>query len=313
MGQTGINFKEEAGIEPREMFDQVTLGMRMDGGPQPLVTMVTLSRVPFDRSKIMGREQRGFTKTKAFGRTYFKSNAQGQAVYVPNKRNWVMTSLPEAKLEPVLTSDGKTVHLTGPTAELARKLSANHLWFVMSADSLRQLSQGGGPGMPGMPGGQEMTQALQQAKAVALWATVQGGKVQVSAGVECADAGAAQQMTAKMQADGPKQMQGLGAMAAFMPGLPASVKTLVDEAKNSLAYNTDGTMAVMSLQLSVATLEGLFGDLAKMGPGMGGPPRVGGPPGGMPGQGPGGQPPGAPPGAPSRPRGGRGKGGGGRP
>src|SRR5205807_1799965 len=108
----------EAGVEPRELFDQVTFGMRMEGGPQPLATVVTVSRVPFDRSKIMGREQRGYTKVKAHGQTYFKSDTQSAAVFVPNRRNMVMTALPEAKLDTVLTSDGKRIRLAGPAAEL---------------------------------------------------------------------------------------------------------------------------------------------------------------------------------------------------
>jgi hypothetical protein len=152
-----------------------------------------------------------------------------------------------------------------------------------------------------MPGAKEMTEAIQQAKAMAIWATAQGGKVDLHVGIECADAGAAQQMTTKMQADGPKQMQAAGAMVAFLPGIPGSVKTLVEEAKNSLKYSTDGALAVTSVQFNVSTLEALVAEAAKM-PGMGGPGAAPMPP----------QPPGAPPAAPGGPRGGPGGGRGGR-
>jgi hypothetical protein len=190
-----------------------------------------------------------------------------------------MTMLSEPRFEPIFRSDGKKIALTGPLPALAAKVRSSHVWVAGNLDDAlkQQLMAAGSRPMPGIPAGANgaaaMTEALNGGTAFAAWATVQGGKVDFHAGLECTDAATAQAKVTKAEADAAKQKAGLSAMMLF---IPASAKALVDEIKNSLKFVANGNMAEVSMQISVSNLEALAG---QMGPGMpGNGARPGAPP-----------------------------------
>ena len=263
----GTTFKEESGIEPKEMFDQVYLGGRAESG-NPIFTIVTLASKPFDRNKMNGRQQNGMSRKSAFGQTYFQPSDGGnpiKASLVPSKRNLVMTSLSEPKFEPIFRSDGKTIKLNAPLPTLTAKVRTSHAWVVVNLDdAVKQQILAASSQAPGVPAnsGAAVTQALADCNAVTASATVSGGMVDFHVGLECTDAAAAQAKVAKAQADAAKQTATLSAMTLFMP---APAKALVEEVKKSLKFAANGSTAEISMQFSVANLEALIGSFAGAG------------------------------------------------
>src|SRR5262249_15030197 len=142
------------------------------------------------------------TRKSGYGQTYFQPkdpNSQIKVMFLPSKRNLVMTSMADQQFAPVFRSDGKTIALNGQLAALAAKLRSNHVWAVANLDdAMRQqlLSSASAP-MPGMRavpggGGAAMGELLKDCTALTAWASVQSGNLDIHFGLECSDAGVAQ-------------------------------------------------------------------------------------------------------------------------
>jgi hypothetical protein len=253
-----INFKENFGVEARDLYDQMTVALTADGTE---FTVITKSSVPFDRWRVVGRPQKGMTKVSGFGQSYFRVDDPSmpfKTMYCPNKRLIVITALTDTKLKPILKSDGKTRTIPGPVGDLAARLSAHHAWAVSRPDGQRgPLTDN--PGATAAPGLDNLSKTAQ---AIALWLSVANGTVDVHFGMSLADDAAAQQAVAKMQTEAPKLFALLEGAGFLRPALGR----LATELKSSAKFTADGPLAEMSAQVSVGTLEALAPDLQRLAP-----------------------------------------------
>jgi hypothetical protein len=243
--------KENVGIEARDLYDQLMVGLSGDGSQ---FTIIIKSRIPFDRRKFNGPQKRA-TKVTAFGQSYFKVDepaAPIKTMYCPNNRILVVSSLADQQLAPILRADGKKPGLTGPVGELAAKLSPHHFWVIVTPEALRGPLFANNQATP-----PALAELSKSGTAVALWATVQGGNVDLHIGLNCADDAAAKDAVTKMQTEMPQLFTGLDAIGIFKP----AVKRFADELRSSAAYTASGSLAEMSAKVSVPTLEAVVPDL----------------------------------------------------
>ena len=257
-----------AGIEPKEMFDQVFIGARAESGGTPIFTFVTLSSKPFDRAKLVSSDKPGQSKKSGYGQTYFESSPAGFTIrtFYANKRNTVVTSVPETQAVPIFKSDGKTIKLPGPLSALVAKVRSNHAWAVANLDDAlkQQLSAAASRSVPGMPAGggaAGAAEAFNGVTGLAAWANVQSGRLDLHIGLECSDAASAQAKVAKVQADVTKLTTVLSVLAAAK----SEARPVADDVKKSLKVAANGTTAEISLQVGVGDLEALVASLAGAG------------------------------------------------
>jgi hypothetical protein len=153
----------------------------------------------------------------------------------------------------VLKSDGNKPTLTGPLGDLAAKLSPQHLWMAATPDGLRTLLTN--PGAASAPAG--LTDLANAGDALAVWLTVQDGKVDLHAGVQCGDDAAAQRALATLQTAVPQVLSALEASAASK----AAIVALIGELRSSAKFAASGTLAEMSAQVSVPAVEAALPEL----------------------------------------------------
>jgi hypothetical protein len=263
-------FKSDTGIEAKDFFDKVYFSFDPQGMGQKGV-MVIQSRQAFSRSGMNTSLKRDGTPQTLQGASYYQLKSAGgfNRVFSPTRRLVVFASLPEAQFGDVLKVDAGKPKLSAEKLALVRKLDSNHAWLVVGKEALT--GQAGAAGMSMMPGQKELAELAKQAKLLAIWGTLNGSTAEISVGFQMPDAAAAKQATDKMQTFVPQQLNMAGVGMAIMPGMPAGMKQVFDEIKQSLTFTTQESMAVMAFRVNTAAFQSMAGQ-------MGGPAAVPPPP-----------------------------------
>ena len=81
---SGVNVKDEFGIDGRDLVDQLTIALTADGTK---ITVVTRSRVPFDSRRVNARQQQGMTRTNLAGRWFFSIDGADKQCVVALERS----------------------------------------------------------------------------------------------------------------------------------------------------------------------------------------------------------------------------------
>lgn len=248
----GASVKDDFGIDGRDLFDELTIALTADGTE---VTLITKSRIPYDKARVTGRQQEGATKLTAYGRTYFRIDSPGspiKSVYCPNNRVIVFSGIAaEPLLRPILKSDGKKRTLAGPVGELAGKLSTHIGWFATTPDGLR------GP-LAGTAAAADATPVLDElavkAASVSAWAAIENGAVTVHCAAKCGSEDVARETAGKMKTESAKFFALLDAAAL----LPPALKSLAADLRATAKFAAQGEEAEATARVSLSTLEGLL-------------------------------------------------------
>ena len=263
-------YKQETNTPPRELFQKVVVGLKFQGADNK-GTIVLKANANWDAAKLAKAFGNPTTQSVG-GYAGYKVSMAGSptTLTTPNKHVAVLSDLPENELSRVLKSGGKKSPLTGDLATLAEKFGSGAIWLVAAPDpAMRDQFMAGFNSMAANnPGAQQAQAALQSVKGLGVAANVTGGQVDLRVGFLCPDAGAAQQLTSQIQSAAPQLTAALGAIAIFKPNL----KQLATELKDGLKFTTDGTLAVISAQLSISSLQTAAGDLNTLVPTPGAPP-----------------------------------------
>jgi len=325
------DLKRETGLEFKELFAQVAVGIQLDlgnganplgglarlgGAKPPPLCLVAKSSKPFDPEKLI-KSFKNATPKKRDGKTYYEYPLPAAGVlyvYVPSNRHLVLATVSETQLSTILGATKRKPAISADTISLIRGMSGNTIWLAMplegkNRDAVQQMAkQQAAAGLPG-------SGSLDKAKGFGFSAHLDATVFRISSYVLCNDSSAASQMVKQTEADFAKQKEQLGMLDLFLGKLP-NTKQAIKELLDSFKFRADGAMLVASGQITRGTFNGVAQELQAQfanlgaggfGPGGGGLP-VG--PGGNPGRGgigKDGPPQGGPP-----PRGGGGPRGGGK-
>lgn len=311
--------KKETGLEPKELFNQVTLASLTPladwQNGQAKMVVVVKSKTPFDGSKVIKFLEPKAQQERVKGRTVYKSKSKtGEmtTTYFPNNQVFVSTNLSDTEFEPILASRGHKPLLSADTMALVEPVCQNQLWAVapFNGDVRQKLQQAIRSAPAGSaPDTAAFQAALPNAKGAGGWLIIDNNQVKLTLGVMCADADTAKKVSTEAQHGFDKQTKGLtGAMqmTVLMAFVPEPLRPFTQELLNSVRFTAQDTTATVSVQAGVASIKNVIQVVQQAGPAL----FMGGTGGMAPGMNPG--RPGAPnPGRPQPgvpPRGGRGAG-----
>ena len=234
-------------------------------------TMIVKTAVPIDTGKVSQVFQ-GATASKVGGQTAFRLNPPGpKLLVVPNKQIAIFSDASEDQLSRIARSSGKTSALSGDLGALAAKFTGNTIWAVVGPQALSSPAfQGGMQGaIAGNPAAKALGSKLQSTKGLGFSMNLSGNDVDIRIGMLFPDDAAAQSASAELQAlnDSSKKDP---LSKAMMLAAPAWAKALQSEAEATTKVQTEGPMALMSMRLSLGTLQKALEALSAMMPAAGG-------------------------------------------
>jgi hypothetical protein len=255
-------FKQESGLTDDDVMDQLTVGIRTEGGKSSM-TMVLKSAVPLDGTKFANASGAA-TAASLEGRQFFRLTGRGpNSLYQPRKNMVVLSDLPDGALGPIYKSAGHKSALSRDLTALAEKAAGHDLWAVVAKEAMTNAASPAAGMLGGMAGGPEAKQMMQSSKGLAMWADAEGDVVEFTTAVALADAEAAKKMTERSQQEAAKA-KGNFAQQAIMFALPGAVKALVQELTDSAQYTTDDTLSLTTMRVKMATLEAAIGAAVNM-------------------------------------------------
>jgi hypothetical protein len=288
--------KKETGLEMQELFAHVIVAVHMDPtrvGAPPFHTIIAQSSRPFNQNRVRdsAKEPRAH---RLQGKTYFQVQEQGfNFLYMPSDRILVMSSLPEAQFQTLLSSNGTETSFSSTALDMVSNAEQKLAWLVapVSARLKNGLAELGKNPVAAQQVPPQVNEALAGSRAFGLWAEMNGDQLKCTFGVACADNDTAEKLVKAIQPT-IAQAKGPGAVMA-MAFLPRSIQSLAKEVTDSLAFSTRGHLAQMSFRVNTQTVETLvndpqvqaMGNMARGGmqPGGPGPGGIPGGRGGMPG------------------------------
>lgn len=263
--------KAETGLEFRELFDETFAGFRF-GPTGNTHTIVAKTSSSFDKVKV-GRLFPGSTPATLDGYSYFKVSQPGlTAVYLPTNRLIVMAEAPDPILDAVFGGEAKKGGSSSEASELMQKIAGNQVWAVCAVQRLdpqvrQQVVAGLVSSMPGAPEGTDPANLLDQCRALAFWGSIDGGQIDLHYGLRFGDDAQAKAAAVALEAGAKKQGDTVAAQALMM-AFP-SLKALNEEQQRTMKFSTDGALAEVSVQISLATLEAVIGDAGRIAAAMG--------------------------------------------
>jgi hypothetical protein len=266
--------KRETGLEFKELFAQVALGVKADfgggvnpfggmagfgGGKPPPVCFVSKSSKPFDPNKL-ANAFKGAAAKKLKGKTYYEYTIPGQGllyIYMPSNRHLVVTNVNETQFATILGASKGKPALSSDTVTLIRAMAKDTVWFAMPLegklrDAMQQMAkQQAAAGMP-VSGG------MDKAKAFGFSAHLDASTFRIAAYILHPDSSSASQLVKQTESDLAKQKTNLGMLDLFLGQFPKSKQAIIDLVE-SFKVRSDGAILIASGQISRAT----FNDVAQ--------------------------------------------------
>lgn len=291
--------KKETGLEVKELFAQTVFAMTIDpsqggnfmaglmgmGQPPPMTVALKASK-SFSQSKLV-KSFKNPKEKKINGKTYYEVDEKPfKYAFMPSNRLLIMTSAPEGQLAAMLDATNNKPTLPADTVAMIRGMEKNTLWVAMSMAKLRPAMEEAMAMQP--PAFKPMADAMLQAKAFGFWASLDANALRMGASVACTDVNTASQLVNQGEA-ALQQMKGdMGPFEMFLGQLP-NTKQALKEYLDSTKYKVEGSMMLMTAQISRQTLNEAVKEIQGMagnfGGGMGRGGGIGGQQGG--GMGPG--------------------------
>jgi hypothetical protein len=280
--------KAKTGLEMQELFDRVIVAYHFEPGRAAVTpfTMIAKSTRPFKQSRIRDslKDPQTSQAHRFHGKTYFA--VSNQFVYMPSDRIIVMSTLPEAQFQNLLTGDGTEVSFSSTALGLVKDPEQKLAWLALPVTS--KLKNAGQEPGNAAPGGQQVQTQLKEtlfnSKAIGLWIELNGDQFKCNWAASCTDGVAADKLVKAIQPMFAelKSPQAVIAMAL----LPKSIQNLAKEFSDTLTFSTQGNLAQVSFRVKKQSLEALANDpqLQAMQAGMqpGGPAGMPRGAGGMP-------------------------------
>jgi hypothetical protein len=253
------------GTPAKDAFERIVFGGGDNG-----VTMVVKMAVPIDKGKLASAFGNAPSTSVGGQSVYRAGNAGPKSIFVPNKKIAVFSDLPDDQLALIARSSGTKAAMSGDLSVLAAKFNTNTIWAVAGPEALANpVVQSGMPALTASPAGKAMAPVMQAARGFGLSINLAGGDVDIRIGIQCADAGAAQKAVSDLQQANEKSKSDL-ASRALLNLAPPWAKKLQTEAEGSQQISADGALAMITLKLSMATLQEAIDAVAGMIP-SGGP------------------------------------------
>ncbi len=295
------DIKKNTGIEEREFLDHVIFAMKTNAAnpaEPPQMSLILHTKEAFSQNKIRD-SAKDLTPQKAGGKTYYKRNvAPGSGqwlwLYMPSDRILVLSDLPEAQMKELVEADGIEPKLPAPVISMAQGFEKSHFWMVepFSAASKQQMEKGLAMIRWIIPPDlTPVTNALPQAKMLALCSSLANNKVSLQVSLVCADDGTAKQVETSLQNFWDKNSKGQAGLQTLLrlEKLPKDQQPTVKEMLENLQFSSQGASVHVSTLFTAPSIEILERLITR----LRGPFFPGGIPGGMV---PGGPPPGFRPG-----------------
>ncbi len=272
----GLDFGEEhkknTGLSADEI-DHMALGanipfaelikMRKAGGPPDLDVFkrgmrgvaVTKTKTSVNREQVLKNMGAGDAR-QLDGKTYYPLPAghQHSFVFFPGDHFVAYVTGGEDALAAALKITGDKANLSADTLTMLEAIGKAHVWVVMPADQFRNDLQQ----MPPMPGGSNpkladaFTTAVRGAKAFAIWVKVQGKEVKIYLGMQCTDKKSASNLIGELNREWKRtNKKELEKNAGMLGPIGDLVKQVID----SLDFDDDGAVAMVSIKLKIQTLE----------------------------------------------------------
>jgi hypothetical protein len=295
--------KTETGIEPKDLMDQVYVGMNFPIGAQtagaqtakPVITLLMHSRVPFDQVK-MRTAFKDASPERHKWQTYFKvTDVEAyNLAYMPSNQYLLFTNAPESTLQALIEANHSQPGLSPDMVSLVQSLDKEEGWFVVNIDEKVRKDLQSQPMAPGVNMSAGLQNGIRKARAFGLSARLDGSKVKFQATVNCGDDGSAKQMA---EAVSHMYDQSKTALNLLVMTSPKNQSALIKEAMQSLSFGSQGMLAHAGVQVGFSELKSMVMEtMSAMARPQAGPMGPRGAPGG----------PGAPGGRRGGARGGRG-------
>lgn len=244
---TIVDCKKETGLELKELFDTTIIALKMplSADKPESVTLVVKSSTPFDQKKLaQWATDKPAQKVKdKFYYDKHKDIGSASTVYMPSDRVLVISDIPAGKWDGLFTTDGSKPAAAADTVTLVRKAEKGPFWIVLPFDAKAKEDLKAGKGRPVelaalLPAGMQPAykKALADAKAAAFSALPEGGKIKVTAILQCGNDGAANELAGALQGAWAKSKDGLMKGLGAAGGLPKELAgTLQITRENGLA------------------------------------------------------------------------------
>lgn len=190
--------KNLTGLDVKQLFERVLIALKYGPDPAkpPALTLLVQSAFPFDQ-KQMGKWATTNPPKKYKDRWFYdghKEMAGVKFVYMPNNRIIVLSEMPSATLESILTSNGTKPALPVDVVNLVRPLERNLLWAVLpfSGNTREDLKLGKGlMELAGKVLGPDLLPTVQrvlpESRGLTLRLNIDKGQADLAAGVACAN------------------------------------------------------------------------------------------------------------------------------
>jgi uncharacterized protein YkwD len=238
-------------------------------GDSDPITVVFKSKIPFDRKKLAKALAIDGTAVKVGNSEYYKppEGLNGPtALIMPNDRIIILTSLPDEKLDPLLSAKSNQPAVAPDLVSMVRKIDQNHIWLAMAIDDgMRRELQQNLPQLAAQapPEVQAAVPALSQARGLAIWGGLEGNQIKLNVGVNCANGNHAEQLKVSLDHvwnEYVKKMAGQPPFSEQIATLPPYLQTTVKEILQGTQISRNDTMAQVTIKVSTQPLEALFKD-----------------------------------------------------
>jgi hypothetical protein len=254
-----------------EAFDRVVFG-----GDQNGVTVVVKTMASIDRNKLA--EAFGSSSSTSIGgqRVYRLGGGGPKAMFVPNKRIAVFSDASDNQLDSIARSSGSKTAVSSDLTTLAGKFNSSTIWAVVGPEMLKDPSfqTGFAAGLQSSPEGKAFAPVMQSARGAGVGIDFSSDLV-LRFGVQCADEAAASAAVAQIQAASAKSRTD-PSNKLMMLALPAWAKKISTEIADSMQASTDGTFAMVSMRVSMATVQEAISSAGALMPGATVPQGAGG-------------------------------------
>jgi hypothetical protein len=253
-----------------ETIDRVVFGGDSNG-----VTVVVKTMASIDRNKLA--EALGSSTSSSVGsqRVYRVGGGGPKAMFVPNKRIAVFSDAPDNQLDAIARSSGSKPAVSAELMTLAGKFNTSTIWAVVSAEMLNDPSaQPFTAGLQSSPEGKALAPILQSARGAGM-AIDLSNELVLKIGLQCADAAAATAAVAQIQAANAKSRTDPAGKLMLM-ALPAWARKISTEVADSMQVTNDGPLALVTLRVSMASVQEAIGSAGALLPGATVPQGAGG-------------------------------------
>jgi hypothetical protein len=282
VGAEFTKYKQDSKARNRDLFYRLVVA-----GHGGKITEILKSVVSFDEAKFAATLDNP-TKETIDGKSVYRlkpgsaagiSPADPGVVAFPTRTVVVNSNLPNAEFESLLRSKGPA--LTGDLATLVNKCAKATFYVAGVPDTAAR--QRLARSLPLSGQSSKFLGAIQAAKGMCLWATLGTADIELKAGILMPDAATAQKAATDLQAEATKQGPAISLAITVIPGVPASVKAMIQEIVNRWKFAGDGNMTVVTTKISGMTIDNVIAELSALAATMPKRPTVA--PGGLPNRG----------------------------